>query len=50
MKVLQWCRANAMPVIAVLAPIGLWVGLAQRLAFALWFGWWLLAAWRFSRT
>ena len=32
------------PVIAVLAPIGLWVGLAQRLAFALWFGWWLLAA------
>ena len=38
------------PVIAVLAPIGLWVGLAQRLAFALWFGWWLLAAWRLSRT
>ncbi|HSD16050.1 MAG TPA: DUF998 domain-containing protein [Thermomonas sp.] len=38
------------PIIAVLAPIGLWVGLAQRLAFALWFGWWLLAAWRFSRT
>ena len=24
--------------------IGLWVGLAQRLAFALWFGWWLFAA------
>lgn len=38
------------PLIAVLAPIGLWVGLAQRLAFGLWFGWWLLAAWRFSRT
>lgn len=38
------------PIIAVLAPIGLWVGIAQRLAFALWFGWWLLAAWRFSRT
>ena len=38
------------PVIAVLAPIGQWVGLAQRLAFALWFGWWLLAAWRLSRT
>ena len=38
------------PVIAVLAPIGLWVGIAQRLAFALWFGWWLLAAWRLSRT
>lgn len=38
------------PVIAVLAPIGLWVGVAQRLAFALWFGWWLLAARRLSRT
>jgi hypothetical protein len=37
------------PIIAVLAPIGLWVGIAQRLAFALWFGWWLLAAWRISR-
>lgn len=32
-----------LPVIAVLAPIGHWVGLAQRVAFALWFGWWLLA-------
>ena len=38
------------PIIAVLAPIGLWVGIAQRLAFVLWFGWWLLAAWRLSRT
>ena len=38
------------PIIAVLAPIGPWVGIAQRLAFALWFGWWLLAAWRLSRT
>lgn len=38
------------PVIAALAPIGLWVGIAQRLAFVLWFGWWLLAAWRLSRT
>ena len=36
--------AVLVPLIAVLAPIGLWVGLAQRLAFALWFGWWLLAA------
>ncbi|GHB98143.1 DUF998 domain-containing protein [Thermomonas carbonis] len=36
------------PVIAVLAPIGSWVGLAQRFAFALWFGWWLLAAWRLT--
>ena len=42
--------AALVPVIAVLAPIGLWVGLAQRLAFALWFAWWLLAAWRLSRT
>ena len=38
------------PLLAVLAPIGQWVGWAQRLVFALWFGWWLLAAWRFSRT
>ena len=38
------------PLLAVLAPIGQWVGWAQRLAFGLWFGWWLLAAWRFSRT
>ena len=36
------------PVIAVLAPIGQWVGFAQRLAFALWFGWWLFAASRAS--
>ena len=36
------------PIIAVLAPIGLWVGVAQRLAFALWFAWWLLAAWRLT--
>jgi hypothetical membrane protein len=32
------------PLLAVFAPIGLWVGIAQRLAFALWFGWWLLAS------
>ncbi|MDE2406352.1 MAG: DUF998 domain-containing protein [Xanthomonadaceae bacterium] len=38
------------PVLAVLAPIGLWVGLAQRLVFALWFGWWLLAAVVLSRA
>ncbi|QIL20237.1 DUF998 domain-containing protein [Thermomonas sp. HDW16] len=35
--------AALVPLLAVLAPIGLWVGIAQRLAFALWFGWWLLA-------
>ena len=32
------------PLIAVLAPIGLWVGIAQRLAFVLWFAWWLIAS------
>lgn len=37
------------PALAVLAPVGAWVGLAQRLAFGLWFGWWLLAAWRLGR-
>lgn len=41
--------AVLVPVIAVFAPIGLWVGVAQRLAFALWFGWWALAAARLSR-
>ncbi|RZA14083.1 MAG: DUF998 domain-containing protein [Lysobacteraceae bacterium] len=38
------------PYLAVLAPIGPWVGLAQRLAFGLWFGWWMLAAWRSARA
>ena len=32
------------PLLAVLAPVGAWVGLAQRLAFVLWFAWWLLAS------
>lgn len=31
------------PLVAVFAPIGAWVGVAQRLAYGLWFGWWLLA-------
>ena len=31
------------PVLAVFAPIGAWVGVAQRLAFGLWFGWWIVA-------
>jgi hypothetical protein len=37
------CLAAAVlvPLLAAVAPIGLWVGVAQRLAFALWFGWWL---------
>ncbi|MFS8136766.1 MAG: DUF998 domain-containing protein [Thermomonas sp.] len=41
--------AVLVPWIAVFAPIGEWVGVAQRLAFALWFGWWLIAAAWFSR-
>lgn len=36
--------AVLVPMLAALAPIGGWVGIAQRLAFALWLGWWLLAA------
>ncbi len=32
------------PLLAVFAPVGSWVGLAQRLAFATWFGWWLVAS------
>ena len=32
------------PLIAVFAPIGLWVGYAQRAAFAIWFGWWLVVS------
>lgn len=33
------------PLLAIFAPIEAWVGLAQRLAFGVWFGWWILAAW-----
>lgn len=33
-----------LPVLTVLAPIGAWVGLAQRLAYAVWLLWWLGAA------
>lgn len=36
--------ALLVPLLAMFAPIGLWVGIAQRLAFLLWFGWWLLAS------
>ena len=32
------------PLLAVFAPVGSWVGLAQRLAFATRFGWWLVAS------
>jgi len=37
-------------VLAVLAPVGAWVGLAQRLTFAAWFGWWLYAAFALNRA
>ena len=40
--------AVLVPVIAVFAPIGPWVGVAQRLAYAVWFGWWVLASGRRS--
>lgn len=42
--------ALLVPWLAVLAPIGAWVGLAQRLAFLAWFGWWIVAARAFSRS
>ena len=42
--------AVLVPLLAVLAPVDAWVGLAQRLAFALWLGWWLLAALVLSRV
>lgn len=40
------CVAAAVlvPLLAVLAPIGQWVGIAQRLAFVLWYGWWVFAS------
>lgn len=38
------------PLLAVWAPIGAWVGLAQRLTFLLWFGWWLLVSCRLICT
>ena len=45
------CVAAGMlvPLIAMFAPIQLWVGVAQRLAFGLWFGWWIVAG-RLSRA
>lgn len=38
------------PLLAVLAPVDAWAGLAQRLAFGLWFGWWWLATALLSRA
>lgn len=40
--------AVLVPVIAVFAPIGLWVGVAQRLAYGVWFAWWVFVARRRS--
>ncbi len=42
--------AVLVPVIALFAPIGLWVGVAQRLAFGVWFGWWVYASRRLSHV
>ena len=42
--------AALVPWIALFAPIGEWVGVAQRLAFGVWFGWWMFAASRLSRV
>ena len=38
------------PLLAVVAPLGSWVGLAQRLAFAARLGWWCAAAFALSRS
>ena len=35
--------------LAVVVPLGAWAGVAQRVAFAAWFGWWLWAAWTLGR-
>lgn len=42
--------AVSVPALAVLVPIASWIGLAQRLAFCAWFGWWMVAAARLSRV
>ncbi len=42
--VLSLLAAAGVPALALLAPIAGWAGLVQRLAFALWLVWWLLAA------
>ncbi len=42
--------ALLLPLIAVFAPIGLWVGVAQRLAFGVWFGWWMFASSRLNHA
>ena len=42
--------ALLVPLIAVFAPIDLWVGIAQRLAFGVWFGWWVFVAGRVTHV
>jgi hypothetical membrane protein len=42
--------ALLLPVLTVLAPIGLWVGMAQRLAYVVWLIWWCWAEWALNRT
>lgn len=42
--------ALLVPLIAVFAPIGLWVGVAQRLAFGVWLGWWVFVPGRVNRV
>lgn len=42
--------AILLPLFGVLAPVDGWVGFEQRLALALWFCWWLLAARSLSGT
>lgn len=46
------CLAVAIlvPLLAVLVPVGGWVGLVQRLAFAAWLAWWCVAAVVLSRS
>ncbi len=40
--------AVLVPWIALFAPIGDWVGVAQRLAFGVWLGWWVFASVRIT--
>lgn len=47
---LSLVAAAGVPLLALLVPIAAWVGPAQRLAFLLWFGWWLLAGRWLSRS
>lgn len=50
LAVASLAAAVLVPLLAAFAPIGAWVGLAQRLAYLAWFGWWLVAARAFTRA